>query len=390
VYHTVSGVLSNGCDSVYILDLTINATQSTQTLTTCDSLTWIDGVTYTVSNNTASVTYTNVLGCDSTIFLDLIVDYSSTATDTIVFCGSSYTWIDGNSYTAANTTATHTLTNTIGCDSIVTLNLTINPIYSLTETYTECDSFTWSDGITYTTSNNTAVQNLTSMSGCDSVVTLDLTIENSYAVTDNQTVCASSFTWIDGITYTASNSTATHTFTTVGGCDSVISLNLTLTHIDTSVTRGTLQLTANQTGASYQWLDCSNNYTAIAGETNRELLITQSGDYAVEITSNGCVDTSSCFAFVNVGVNEVVVNQDITVYPNPTFNYVTIDLQNVTTSKSEILVIDLSGKTIFKESVTKTNSPWTKQIDLSSFAPGSYFVKVIIDGEEHSFAVSKL
>ena len=38
----------------------------------------------------------------------------------------SYTWIDGNTYTASNNTATYTLTNAAGCDSIVTLDLTIN------------------------------------------------------------------------------------------------------------------------------------------------------------------------------------------------------------------------------------------------------------------------
>lgn len=48
----------------------------------------------------------------------------STATDVVTACGS-HTWIDGNTYTVSNTTATHTLTNIAGCDSIVSLNLTI-------------------------------------------------------------------------------------------------------------------------------------------------------------------------------------------------------------------------------------------------------------------------
>src|SRR5690606_32964167 len=76
-----------------------------------------------------------------------------------------------------------------------------------TDIITACDSFTWIDGITYTTNNNTATYYLTNAGGCDSFVTLDLTINNSSIGTDVITAC-DSFTWIDGITYTTSNNTA--------------------------------------------------------------------------------------------------------------------------------------------------------------------------------------
>ncbi|MCH8903623.1 MAG: SBBP repeat-containing protein [Bacteroidetes bacterium] len=51
--------------------------------------------------------------------------YPNTGTDIIIACDSTYTWIDGNTYTISNNTATDTLINMDGCDSIVTLNLTI-------------------------------------------------------------------------------------------------------------------------------------------------------------------------------------------------------------------------------------------------------------------------
>ena len=53
------------------------------------------------------------------------------------------------------------------------------------------------DGITYTTSNNTATYNLTNAVGCDSLVTIDLIINNSSLGTDVQTA-RNSITWIDG------------------------------------------------------------------------------------------------------------------------------------------------------------------------------------------------
>ena len=55
----------------------------------------------------------------------LEISAPSAGTDVITAC-DSYTWIDGNTYTSSNNTATHTLTNAAGCDSVVTLDLTIN------------------------------------------------------------------------------------------------------------------------------------------------------------------------------------------------------------------------------------------------------------------------
>ena len=64
---------------------------------------------------------------------------------------------------------------------------------------------------TYTTSNNnSATFNIVggAANGCDSLVTLDLTINNSVSGTDTQVACGS-YTWIDGNTYTTSNNSAT-------------------------------------------------------------------------------------------------------------------------------------------------------------------------------------
>ena len=171
------------------------------------------------------------MGCDSVVTLDLTINYSSTGTDVQTAC-DSFTWIDGNTYTASNNTATDTLVNAAGCDSVVTLDLTILNSTSGVDTHTACDSFTWIDGNTYTASNNTATDTLVHAMGCDSVVTLDLTINYSSTGTDVQTACGS-FTWIDGNTYTASNNTATDTLVNALGCDSVVTLNLTINYSST-------------------------------------------------------------------------------------------------------------------------------------------------------------
>ena len=115
----------------------------------------------------------------------------------------------------------------MGCDSVVTLDLTILSSNTGVDVQSHCDSYTWIDGITYTSSNNTATDTIVNAAGCDSVVTLDLTILNSTSGVDVQTHC-DSYTWIDGITYTSSNNTATHNLINAAGCDSIVTLDFTI------------------------------------------------------------------------------------------------------------------------------------------------------------------
>ena len=215
----------NGCDSILTLNLTItNSTTGVDVVTACDSYTWIDGVTYTASNNTATYTLTNAAGCDSVVTLNLTINNSSTTVDNVTAC-DSYTWIDGVTYTESTDSVTYTLTNAAGCDSIVTLNLTINNSTTETDVVTACDSYTWIDGVTYTESNNTATYTLTNAMGCDSIVTLNLTV--NYAVYDTIVDTAvNEYVW-NGTTYTESG-VYQYSDTTVAGCDSVVTLILTI------------------------------------------------------------------------------------------------------------------------------------------------------------------
>jgi PDZ domain-containing secreted protein len=334
-----------GCDSVVTLDLTItNSTAAMDVQTACDSYTWIDGQTYTASNNAATVTLTNAAGCDSVVTLDLTITNSTAATDLQTAC-DSYTWIDGNTYTASNNAATVTLTNAAGCDSVVTLDLTITNSTAATDVQTACDSYTWIDGQTYTASNNAATVTLTNAAGCDSVVTLDLTITNSTAATDVQTAC-DSYTWIDGQTYTASNNAATVTLTNAAGCDSVVTLDLTINNVsDINTSVNGLTITANNANASYVWLDCDDNYSVLAGETNQSYTATSNGNYAVQLTENGCVDTSDCVAITTVGILENTFSDKFLLYPNPTNGAFSIQFGSPQTNV-ELKIMDLSGKVI--------------------------------------------
>ena len=221
----------NGCDSVVTMALMVNPTYSvTDTKTICqDSLPYLwNGVNFTTAG-TQVATLLTVNGCDSLVTMTLAVNPTYSVSDTKTICQDSlpYLW-NGVIFTAAGTQSV-TLPTVYGCDSVVTMTLTVNPTYTVTDVQTICENqlpYTW-NGITF---NAAGTQNVTlqTVNGCDSVVTMTLTVNPTYAVTDAQTICASElpYTW-NGVTFYAAGA-QTVTLQTVNGCDSVVTMTLTV------------------------------------------------------------------------------------------------------------------------------------------------------------------
>lgn len=315
-------------------------------------------------------TIQNAKGCDSLLTINLSI-IAIDSTISIKAC-DSYTWIDGITYTSSNNTATDTLTNASGCDSIVSLNLTINNTTFYSDSIIACDSYTWIDSITYTSSNTTATDTLINAAGCDSIITLNLTIKNSTSYTDAQVGC-NSFTWIDGVTYTSDNNTALDTLTNAAGCDSIITLDLTILDVDTAVFFSQDTLVSNATDASYQWLDCNNNFAPISGATEQKFLPNQGGSYAVVVTENNCTDTSSCY-ISTVGFNENGINKLISIYPNPTNDRINIKTSEV--NITQVVLLDIRG------AVIREINQNARSIDISQLDNGIYYLRIISSKKE--------
>ncbi|HEX8546679.1 MAG TPA: LamG-like jellyroll fold domain-containing protein, partial [Cytophagaceae bacterium] len=234
--------MSNGASSAILTDITGHGHNGT--LKNMDvNNDWVPG---------PPVSCTSPCQFEMSNIVKLIVNRSSVGTDVQTAC-NSYKWIDGNTYTSSNNTATHNIVGGAanGCDSLVTLNLTIRNFTTGSDVQTACNSYKWIDGNTYTENNNTATHNIVggAAKGCDSLVTLNLTIKSSAKGTDVQSACTS-YKWIDGITYTASNNTATRNIVggAANGCDSLVTLNLTINN----PAKGTDVKTAC---TSYKWID---------------------------------------------------------------------------------------------------------------------------------------
>lgn len=186
-----------------------------------------------------------------------------------------------------------------------------------------------------------------------------------------------SHTWIDGNTYTSSTKEGTYTLTNVAGCDSIVSLDLTINTVNTLMFLFGNTLRTTNTGASYQWIECTNN-TIVPNATNQFFTPTTNGSYAVIITdTNNCTDTSNCVSVVVSALKDLRTSSSIQVSPNPVSDYLMIELQSGN-SEIEIELVDLNGRVVLNKIYPANNKI---EIPVHDLITGLYFVK-IKSGEE--------
>lgn len=183
--------------------------------------------------------------------------------------------------------------------------------------------------------------------------------------TDTRSECFP-YTWIDGNTYNAATNTVVYRIPNASGCDSVITLNLTETVIDTVVTQNQQTLTAAESNAdSYQWIDCANNMP-VSGATSQTYTPTANGIYAVEITVGDCEITSECVVVSSIGIGEAETG-NWSVYPNPAGLWLNIVVQE----KMEVQVLNMMGQVIRHFSLHSGNN----SVDVGTLTPGIYVIQ---------------
>jgi hypothetical protein len=237
---------------------------------------------------------------------------------------------------------------------------------------TTCDSYASPSGTTYT-SSGTYSDTLQTTLGCDSIITLNLTIKNSSQATETVTRCFR-YTSPSGLYTWTSSGTYLDTLQNSMDCDSIITINLTINTVDTSVTRtSAVILTANATNATYRWLNCNQNYALIPGATAKAFTALVNGSYAVEITQNGCVDTSSCYTINSVGLMEDTPALLPRVYPNPGSGFISII--NLPETAVKISIYDLTGK-LAHSFIRESSDPEVRNLDLTFLEAGVYFLEI--------------
>lgn len=367
---------TKSCDSVITIHLTINTlpTSSTMNHTACISYISPSGNYTWTASGTYIDTIPNTEGCDSIITINLSINSVSTSSTINQTVCNSYTSPSGNYTWTSSGTYLDTIPNAAGCDSIITINLLVKSTHS-TINETACSAYTSPSGNHTWTSSGIYMDTIPNAAACDSIITIDLTINNSDSML-YLTVCNSYTSPSGNYTWTSSN-IYYDTIANSHGCDSLLIIDLTINNIDILVNQNETTLTANTSGDSYQWLDCDNGNSIITGEVNQYYTATTNGNYAVIVTGNGCTDTSSCYSIISAGFLENKFETEIFISPNPANTGTTISFVLLNNENMMIKLINGTGQIVYSRIVENSAlGNYNLEIKTDDLANGLYFIVI--------------
>ena len=317
-----------------VTDVNGNTASCTQVVTVVDNIIPTITCPATVSVNA------DAGSCDAT---NVILGTPTTADN----CGIDTVTNDApSSFPLGSTTVTWTVSdlngNTSSCGQTVTVLDAEQPTITcpVDVTTTGCGPTSVALG-TPTTADNCSVANVSN----DAPVLFPLgTTSVVWTVTDGS----------------GNTATCTQTVTVTGG-------------VDTAITVSGNTYTANAAGATYQWYDCGSN-TNVSGATGQSFTPTVSGSYALIVTSGGCTDTSACFPVIVIGINNVVVNAALKVFPNPTSENVNLQVTGTMIGMAKVQLFDVEGRLV--RDFVYENMNGTYPISLVNLAADVYELRV--------------
>ncbi|WP_445454747.1 PKD domain-containing protein [Flavobacterium sp. 25HG05S-40] len=158
-----------------------------------------------------------------------------------------------------------------------------------------------------------------------------------------------------------------------------IPVNITDTQnaFTTGVTVGDASLLADRdlAGTTYQWLDCDNNNQPIPNATGQVYTPGDSGNYAVQLTTNGCVSVSGCYSLTTLSTIDLNGNTKVHLFPNPTKGKLIASNNSIEITK--VTVFNMLGMQV------------GDSLDLSAHAAGIYIVKLETSNGIYSQKISK-
>lgn len=199
----------------------------------------------------------------------------------------------------------------------------------------------------------------------------------SVQYTQSPTICAGESITVGLNNYNTSG-TYTDTLVSSGGCDSIVTTNLTVNPMPALTTSlSGFTVTATQVGATYQWLDCSIN-DQIPGETNQSFTATANGSFAVIVTLNGCSDTSNCVVISDVGFESFSnPGNYFSIYPNP-FSKTTTLQTNLTLNNASLILFNAIGEQVAQ--IDEINGS-VITFNGENLSDGMYFIHLKQDGQ---------
>ncbi|MCI4668062.1 MAG: GEVED domain-containing protein [Bacteroidia bacterium] len=156
------------------------------------------------------------------------------------------------------------------------------------------------------------------------------------------------------------------------GCDSILAINLSITELDTSISRVGTTLSSNETGATYQWVNCTSGFNPIPGETNASFTAIQNGDYRLIVSKGSCEDTTACLSVRNVS-NLPNAESFVSIYPNPSSDGKFLLKFGEPFQTCHIKVTDVQGRLVLTERLDQKD----KYLIQLKAASGIYLLEVI-------------
>ncbi|MCB0400778.1 MAG: HYR domain-containing protein [Flavobacteriales bacterium] len=291
----------------------------------------------------------------------VIISWSTVTVSTVQTAGLP----SGSTFPVGVTTNTFKVTaGTVSdsCSFTVTVNDTTKPTVTCPANVNSCDSIV--TGIGATTSDNCSGETL------------------AYTMTGATTGSGSGD--VSGTVFGVGTTTVQYLVTDASGNKDSCSFDVVVAApVDVTVTNSDPTLTANNSSATYQWIDCSN-MQPITGETGQSFTATANGSYAVIVTEGSCSDTSQCNSVVTIGIGESTFGSQFKVYPNPTEDVLNIQLGQAYANMN-LTITTVEGKVVH----TATMLNKTTTIDMSSYPRGVYILTFKNDNQLSIHRITK-
>jgi len=285
-----------------------------------------------LSGGERTVTVSDSNGCTATASVNVTVNPSPNlnisgnnsfcqggSVSLIASGASSYSWSNGsnNATITISNPGTYTVigTNATGCSATASKTVTVNPTYNIPLTESICQGETYNFNGQYLTTAGTYTQNLSTVNGCDSIITLTLTVKAlpTATISGNTTLCQGqstiltatggvSYNWNNG--YTSNNIPVsqsgiyTVTATNAEGCSATANVTVTVNPLPTVTITG--NSTICQGSSTTLTATGANIYNWSTGDNTASVSINAFGIYTVTGTSTeGCSNTANVTVLVS-------------------------------------------------------------------------------------------
>ncbi|MFM2225838.1 MAG: hypothetical protein RJA07_2040 [Bacteroidota bacterium] len=216
---------------------------------------------------------------------------------------------------------------------------------------------------------------------CDSIITLNLKVNQPSLVNLSSSICKGDSVFFNG-NYKNQTGIYYDTLINLFGCDSIVSIDLNVIDIKSDFIIRNDSMISNHNNGILNWINCSTN-TIVSSDT--VFVPNDTLYYALILTKAGCSDTSKCkrISFLNSISNDFIKNNDIEIYPNPFNDFIMVECKNPKLDFIEILSLQGISKKTFKVDSNYSINKYS----LFDLQTGTYLLKIHINNGLDSYRI---